>query len=164
VIESAVSKQRFFFGSRPSRAEIGLFGILSQEIQDLTTSEFMRTDYNRIRRWLGLIDDMSGCEGEWQPLSTDADKLIASPVAEILKLSAKYHLPLLQANDEALAKGEKSLSFDIDGTPFNRIAHKRHAECLSALQQHYAALSQESKNALQQVLAETGCLPYFATA
>lgn len=161
IMEKAVTNGLFFFGSRPSRAEIAIYGILSQEIQDLTASAFMRNKYNFTMRWVSIIDDLSGVEGEWQPLSTDQEKLMSSPVAEILKLSAKYHLPLLLANEEALANGEETFSFDIDGTDFKRISHDRHSICLPELRRRYAALSDESKAALKTVLGESGCLEYL---
>ena len=44
IMERAVTKGLFFFGAHQSRAEIGIFGvfgILYQEIQDLTASAFM---------------------------------------------------------------------------------------------------------------------------
>lgn len=161
IMEKAVTKGLFFFGSRPSRAEIAIYGILSQEIQDFTASAFMREKYNFTTRWVSIIDDLSGVEGEWEPLSTDEEKLVSSPVAKMLKLSAKYHLPLLQANEKALANDETTFSFDIDGTDFKRISHDRHSICLPELRKRYAALSSESKAALETVLKETGCMEYF---
>jgi glutathione S-transferase len=158
IMEKAVANGLFFFGSRPSRAEIGIYGILSQEVQDLTASAFMRDKYNFTMRWVSIIDDLSGVEGEWEPLSTDQEKLMSSPVAEILKLSGKYHLPLLQANEKALVNGEETFSFDIDGTDFKRVSHDRHSNCLPELQKRYAKLSSESKVALKPVLEESGCL------
>lgn len=163
ILERMVPRRRFFFGSRPSRAEIAIYGILSQEIQDLTPSAFMRENYTFTTRWVSIIDELSGCEGEWEALSTDADRLLSSPVAEILKLSGKYHLPLLQANEEARKKGGKNLSFDIDGRTFERRAHDRHMPCLPVLKQRYQALAPESKRALGTLLEVTGCLKYLVT-
>ena len=114
------------------------------------------------RAGVSIIDDMSGVEGEWEPLSTDTKKLLTSPLAEILKLSGKYHLPLLLANETALANGEDVFSFDIDGTEFTRRSHKRHETCLPMLRKRYAQLSGESKYALKTVLEETNCLMYLA--
>ena len=161
IMERAVTKGLFFFGSRPSRAEIAIYGILSQEIQDHTASVFMREKYNFTTRWVSIIDDLSGVEGEWESLSTNKEKLMSSPVAEILKLSGKYHLPLLAANAAALEKGEKRFSYDIEGRTFTRIAHDRHSFCLPALRKRYAALSGESKAALKAVLEQSGCLNYL---
>ena len=161
IMEKAITQGLFFFGSRPSRAEIAIYGILSQEIQDLTASVFMREKYTFTTRWVSIIDDLSGVEGEWQPLSTDPEKLMASPVADIMKLSGKYHLPLLKANETALANGEKTFSFDIDGTAFKRISHDRHSFCLPALRQRFAQLSDKSKASLNTLLESTGCLKYL---
>ena len=161
IMEKAVSSRLFFFGSRPSRAEIAIYGILSQEIQDLSASSFMYEKYRFTTRWVSMIDDLSGVEGEWEPLSTDREKLLASPVAEILELSGKYHLPLLLANETALANGEDVFSFDIDGTEFTRKSHDRHAICLPALRKRYAQLSDESKEALKPVLEKSNCLTYL---
>ena len=86
---------------------------------------------------------------------------MSSPVRKILDQSAKYHLPLLLANEEALEKGEKRMAFDIDGHSFQRAAAPRHSGCLCALKQRYAALSNASKAAVDPVLSETGCLEYL---
>lgn len=161
VMENTVTDGMFFFGTRPSRAEIGIYGMLSQLIQDLSPSADMRENYTFTTRWVSIIDDLSGIDGEWEALSTNREKLMASPVAEILKMSGKYHLPLLHANAEALDKGEQHFSFDIDGRKFERHTHERHKTCLPALQKRYADLSSESKAALQTVLEESACLNFL---
>ena len=161
VMENTVTDGLFFFGTRPSRAEIGIYGMLSQLIQDLSPSADMRENYTFTTRWVSIIDDLSGIDGEWEALSTNPEKLMASPVAEILKMSGKYHLPLLHANAEALDKGEQYFSFDIDGRKFERETHERHKTCLPALQKRYADLSSESKAALQTVLEESACLNFL---
>ena len=106
--------------------------VLSQIIQDVSATADMRENYTFTTRWVSIIDDLSGIDGEWEALSTNPEKLMASPVAEILKMSGKYHLPLLHANAEALDKGEQYFSFDINGTAFKREAHERHSPCLLA--------------------------------
>ena len=161
IMEDAVKSGLFFFGSRPSRAEIAIFGILSQLVQDLTSSSLIRDTAPFTMRWVGMIDDLSGIDGDWEALSSDTDKLMSSPIRKILDQSAIYHLPLLLANDQALAKGEKRMAFDIDGHSFQRAASPRHLGCLPALRQRYAALSNASKAALDPVLSETGCIEYL---
>ena len=162
IMENAVTNGLFFFGSRPSRAEIAIYGILSQLIQDLSPSADMRENYTFTTRWVSIIDDLSGIDGEWEALSTNPEKLMATPVAEILKMSGKYHLPLLHANAEAMDNGEQYFSFDIDGRKFERETHERHKTCLPALQKRYADLSRDSKAALKDVLEESACLNYLA--
>ena len=161
IMESTVTNGLFFFGSRPSRAEIAIYGILSQLIQDLSPSADMRENYTFTTRWVSIIDDLSGIDGEWEALSTNPEKLMATPVAEILKMSGKYHLPLLHANAEAMDNGEQYFSFDIDGRKFERETHERHKTCLPALQKRYADLSSDSKAALKDVLEESACLNFL---
>ena len=135
--------------------------VLSQLIQDVSATADMRENYTFTTRWVSIIDDLSGIDGEWEALSTNREKLMASPVAEILGMSGKYHLRLLHANAEALDKGEQHFSFDIDGRKFERETHERHKTCLPALQKRYADLSSESKAALQTVLEESACLNFL---
>ena len=134
--------------------------VLSQLIQDVSATADMRENYTFTTRWVSIIDDVSGVDGEWEALSTNPEKLMASPVADILKISGKDHLPLLHANNKALANGEQHFSFDINGTAFKREAHERHSPAF-LLCKRYADLSSESKAALQPVLEESACLNFL---
>jgi len=83
-------------------------------------------------------------------------------ITGILRLSATYHLPLLAANDEARAQGEKNVCIEINGKPFARRALRGRDRCLPDLQTRFADLSSDARNALIPLLDETGCLPYIA--
>ena len=67
---------------------------------------YLRENYNLTYRWATVMEDLSGTEGRWDALSTDPEKLRASPIPDLLKLCAKYHLPLLRANTAAMDAGE----------------------------------------------------------
>ena len=162
ITEDVFSKGLFLFGSRPSRAEIAIYGILSQLIIDPTPAALLRDKFNTTYRWVTLMEDLSGIEGEWTPLSPDQEKLKASLIADILKLSGTYHLPMLAANDAALSKGEKFFTVELDGKPYKRKAHNRHDGCLPALRQRYKNLSNATKDLLGGLLKDTGCYDYLA--
>lgn len=164
IMEGAVTSGLFLFGDRPSRAEFAIYGRLSQLLQDLTATEFMREKYMFTSRWVGVMEDLSGTQGDWQELSSDAEGLMSSPVAQILKLSGKYHLPMLRTNLDALNRGDDEYAFDIDGRSYARKVHERFAPCLPALQRRYAELSGEAKEVLRGVLEESKCLEYLATS
>ena len=55
----------FLFGSRPSIAEFGLFGQLSQLAIDSTPAEWLSAHAPRTRAWVSNFEDLSGVEGEW---------------------------------------------------------------------------------------------------
>jgi len=164
ITEQLFSDGMFLFGSRPSRADIAIYGILSQLIIDPTPAALLRKKFNRTYRWVTLMEDLSGIEGEWEPISTDADRFQAARILDILKLSGAYHLPLLDTNAKALEQGEKAFTFDVEGQSYTRNAHDRHAGCLEALRQRYAELSDDSKALLDGSLKESGCFNYLAPA
>jgi glutathione S-transferase len=164
LTEDVFSKGLFLYGSRPSRADIAIYGILSQLIIDPTPATLLREKFNATYRWVTLMEDLSGIEGEWTTLSTDPDKLKESRIPDMLKLSGTYHLPMLQANDAALSQGEKRFTVQLGGKPYYRKAHNRHDGCLSALRQRYRDLSSETKNLLDGLLKNTGCYDYLAAA
>jgi hypothetical protein len=58
-------------------------------------------------------------------------------VIDLLRLSAKYHLPFLRANRHAMDAGEKLLSFPIGERTYIRRPAERHQGCLPALQDRY---------------------------
>ena len=164
ITEDVFSKGLFLFGSRPSRADIAIYGIFSQLIIDPTPAALLREKYNTTYRWVTLMEDLSGIDGKWTTLSADPDKLNASRIPDILKLSGTYHLPMLHANDTALSQGEKRFTVELDGKPYYRKAHNRHDGCLPALQQRYKDLSDETKDLLDDLLKETGCYDYLAVS
>jgi len=163
ITEEVFSKGLFLFGTRPSRAEIAIYGILSQLIIDPTPAALLREKFNTTYRWVTLMEDLSGIEGKWTTLSTDPDRLKASRIPDMLKLSGTYHLPMLAANDAALSKGEKRFTAQLDGKPYYRKSHNRHDGCLTALCQRYQNLSSETKDLLDGLLKDTGCYDYLAT-
>lgn len=164
VTERAFKSGLFLFGSRPSRAEFALYGMLSQLILDYAPSTYLRKNYSFTYRWVTVMEDLSGREGNWEPLSSDPARLQSSPITDLLKLSSKYHLPLLHANTEATEAGSDTLSLQIDGKHYVRNTAKRCLPCLSTLQQRYANLSGEAKNQLDGVLRDTGCLAFLQPA
>jgi len=146
LTEEIFSNGMFLFGSRPSRADIAIYGILSQLIIDPAPAALLRKKFNTTYRWVTLMEDLSGIEGSWSTL---------------LKLSGTYHLPMLEANDRALSKGEKFFTVELDGKPYSRKAHNRHDGCLSALRDQYKILSHSTKGFLNCLLKETGCYAYL---
>lgn len=161
VTERAFCLGMFLFGSRPSRAEFALYGILSQLVIDHSSSSFLRETANSTYRWVTVMEDLSGNEGAWEPVSTDRERLESSGVLDLLRLSAKYHLPMLKANTEAIDAGETMFSFNIDGQPFTRHAVDRYLHCIPELKKRYEALPDDARATLDPILRETGCLAYL---
>lgn len=161
ITEQAFRNRPFFFGSRPTSAEFALFGMFSQLLQDLTANQMMRKHYPFTSRWVGMMDDLSGFEGSWETVSGNTEALTASPIFELLKLSGRYHLPMLTANQAAMEKRQKTYTIEVSGIQYERKTLPRFLPCLPALQDHYNALSESAKKTLYTPLTETGCLPFL---
>lgn len=160
TMEAHMATQLFLFGSRPSIADFGLYGQLSQYAVDPTTSNLMKAKAVRLFQWVQLMDDASGIDGEWNaagdPLSIGAKGL--------LKLAGEVALPMLQAAVDAhLAdKDFHPMVAEIRGHGFKTIARPYQAHTLLWLKQAYAALDEATRTRIEPALTESGCLPWLS--
>ena len=154
VFENFVTEAKYLFGSRPSLADFGWFGQLSQLAVDPTPQEMMRAEFPFTYRWLADLDDASGVEGEW----IAADAPLRQPVTALLKLAGEIYFPFLIANAQALEKGEEAFSVTLSGRPYGQGAFKYQAKCLAELRGAYAKLDDNTKARVDPLLSEAGCL------
>jgi glutathione S-transferase len=147
---------RFFFGARPSIAELGLYGQLSQLAEDSTPREFMREHFPLTFAWISSMADLSGLpDGQW-----DADAAAVRPVVgEMLGLIGELYVPFLLANEAALRDGDSQLEVKLLGgahlhtqPPFGY-----QAKCLAALRQQVRGLQDAPRDRAQAVLTAAGC-------
>lgn len=160
ALEAHVVNRHCLFGSRPSLAEFGLYGQMSQLGTDPTAQTMMRADYPYAYRWLAHIDDMSGIEGEWD--AADAD--LPEVVTRLLDVVGAVYLPFLVANAAALERGEAMVRFEAMGLPFEQGVFKYQAKCLADLRARYAALDDGARRQVDPALAASGCLPMLMTS
>jgi glutathione S-transferase len=154
LLEANVTDRHCLFGTRPSLAEFGLYGQISQLGVDPTPEAMLRADYPYTLRWLLHIDDMSGIDGEW-----DAPDAALSPVVTgLIAIIGQIYFPFLEANAAALAAGNDSFSCQIMGHPYAQGSFKYQARCLADLRARFAALPLASRAAIEPLLAETHCL------
>lgn len=65
VLEGQLKRSLFLFGSRPSLAEFGLHGQMTQYAGDPLVASVMKDKAVRVFQWQQFMDDLSGIEGEW---------------------------------------------------------------------------------------------------
>jgi hypothetical protein len=154
ALEAHVTDSHCLFGSRPSLAEFGLYGQISQLGVDPTPEAMLRRDFPYVLRWLLHIDDMSGIDGEW-----DAGDAPLPPVLPaLLAIIGQVYAPFLLANAAALDAGGESLAFTALGHGYTQGTFRYQAKCLAELRARFAALPDAARDALTPLLAETGCL------
>ena len=147
ALEAHVVNRHSLFGTRPSLAEFGIYGQLSQLGTDPTPQAMMRADYPYTYRWLAHIDDMSGVEGEWEPG-------FAPVVAELVRIAGQVYVPFLRANAKAAEAGAETFRMEAMGLPYEQGTFKYQRKCLRELQARYATLHGAARAAANEVLGE----------
>ena len=153
ALEAHVTDTHCLFGTRPSLAEFGIYGQLSQLATDPTPDAMMRADFPYSYRWLSHIDDMSGIEGAW-----DAPGDIRPVVVHILRVAGQVYMPFLLANAAALEAGQETFNIEVNDLPYSQGVFKYQAKCLAELRARYAALNPTARAIVDPILDEAGCV------
>lgn len=145
ALEAHVVERHCLFGTRPSLAEFGIFGQLSQLGTDPTPQAMMRADYPYTYRWLAHVDDMSGVDGEWEAG-------FAPVVRELVRLAGEVYVPFLRANELAAEAGAETFRMQAMGLPYEQGTFKYQLKCLRELRSRHAALDGAARAAADEVL------------
>lgn len=145
ALEAHVVERHCLFGTRPSLAEFGIFGQLSQLGTDPTAQTMMRADYPYSYRWLAHIDDMSGVEGEWEPG-------FAPVVAQLVAIAGQVYVPFLRANELAAEAGAETFRMEAMGHAYEQGVFKYQIKCLRELRARHAALPAEVRARVDTLL------------
>jgi glutathione S-transferase len=159
ALESQVVGRHCLFGTRPSIAEFGIYGQLSQLGVDPTAQSMMRADYPYSFRWLAHIDDMSGIDGEWD----SPDTPLPHSIPALLEVVGQVYLPFLLANAAALDSGADEIRMEAMGLPYAQGPFKYQAKCLAELRQRLAAVPAVDRARLDPLLDAAGCLAPLAS-
>ena len=153
ILDTFATRDEFIFGTRPSLADFGLFGQLKTLASDHTSMLIMRNTVPSVYDWVRRLEDSSGIEGEWHDFAD-----MRPAVTELLKFSARYYLPFLEANANAHAEGADTLTVELAGRIFQQPTFKYQVKCYDRLRK---LLQNERVDALRGLLAETECLRYL---
>ena len=154
LLEAHVTEERYLFGSRPSLADFGWLGQLSQLAVDPTPDDLMRETAPYLFRWLMNLDDASGIDGEWR----DPSSSLSSALKGLLKIAGNTYFPFLLANAAAFEKGEPTFSVTLLGQTYTQGSFRYQQRCLWDLREAYKKLDIAAKAKLDPILDEAGCL------
>ena len=157
VLEPHVVETPFLFGSRPSIADFGLFGQLSQFVVDLAVIEPARTQAPFTMRWVLLVHDLSGLEGSWRA----SDEPLRPAVEALLKIAGEDYLPFLVANAHAWEEKSPMVHHESSGLTYEQAPYRYQVKCLADLRQKFAALSAEARDEISPLLEQTGCAKHL---
>jgi glutathione S-transferase len=154
LFEQHVTEEPYLFGSRPSLADFGWLGQLSQLATDPTPQELMRAKHPFTYRWLAELDDASGVEGTWR----DPSAPLPQAVTGLLQMAGSLYFPFLLANAKAVADGKETFSVTLEGKPYSQGTFKYQVRCLADLRAAYARLDAAARASVDPILKTIGCL------
>lgn len=143
ALEGQLQKSLFFFGSRPSLAEFGLHGQLTQYAADPFVSRVMKDKAVRVFQWGQLMDDLSGFEGEW----AEPEDCLTEELGRVIASLAQGYFTMMASIRQTVDLSD--LSGALNG-PRYRI------KCLLALKAELAGLTEEDRNLIRPILEANG--------
>lgn len=160
ILDRIVQRQGFVLGTRPSAADFAIYGQLTQlGIVDPTPARIMAQSSPRLRAWLDRVEVLSGLpDGQW--LEPGA---LWAHLGELLAEIGRVYVPFLLANAQAAAAGQSDFETIIDGKRWTQPVFPYQAKCLLTLRAARDALSEDARQALDALLAGTGCEEMFVT-
>lgn len=144
ALESQLKRSLFLFGGRPSFAEFGLYGQLTQYLADPTLSAIMRERALRVFQWIHFIDDLSGHEGDW---AAPGDCL-TDGLQNLLASLAPAYFQMMKS-----MQARTGLS-PLDSAPNGP---RYRVRCLLALKQELVDLADDQRALIQPLLTAAGC-------
>jgi glutathione S-transferase len=148
ILDRMLSARAYLFGGRPSLADFGIAGQLTQLLSDPTPGALMKAQAPNVVRWIDRMENPQA-EGEFVSFAQVRDD-----VAELLRVEfAGAYLLWMDANARAVADDADGVSVDIGGTAFVQKPQRYAAKAFSELKRKRGLVEDE---ALAALLAETG--------
>jgi hypothetical protein len=115
----------------------------------------------RVFAWVDLVEDLSGldaAEDGW--MKRDA---VPEEIRGLLKEVGRVYVPALRANAKALMDGAEQVDTEIDGKRWVQQPFPYQGKCLQWLREKRASLGTKDRQAVDDILAGTGCEKLFET-
>ncbi len=161
LLDTLLESRNFLFGQRPSAADFGLYGQLTQLcLFDPTSARIACQQAPRVVAWTQRLEDLSGwrlTQGQWLPRAAALPALL--PL--LVEIGSTY-VPFLLANAAAKAAGSQQMDCMIHGTRWQQNVFPYQVKCLNSLREHFASLSSADQQWLRQTLAASRCTALFA--
>jgi glutathione S-transferase len=160
LLDAHLTSSRFAMGGRPGASDFGLYGQLTQLAGfDPTPSAVALALAPRIVAWVHIVEDLSGLEpreGDWLERSAIPPTLVA-----LLSEVGRVYVPFLLANAAALTRGDARVECVIDGRPWVQQPFPYQGKCLAWIREARAGLRPDDRDAVDRILAGTGCEALF---
>jgi len=154
ILRDLLATTPFLFGARPAAADFALYGQLTQLAHfDPTSMAIALAEAPRVFAWVDVIEDLSGVadDAAWAS-PAEAGPGLAPLLAEI----GRVYVPVLLANEAAIAAGAAQVQTTVDGGEWLQNPFPYHVKCLAALRARHAGLPAAARASVDSWLAGTG--------
>jgi len=154
LLDKLVWSRPYLFGGRPSLADFGLAGQLTQLLSDPTPSAMLRAQAPSLVRWIERMEAPKdeGAFATFEAVKTDLVDLLREEVAGA-------YLAWMAANAQAVEDDASGVSVEIAGRTFAQKPQRYAAKAFSELKRKRAVVDDDALSAL---LLETGCDAFLA--
>jgi glutathione S-transferase len=145
AMEAQLSSSFFLFGTRPSLAEFGLYGQLTQYVADPTVSNILRKRAVRTFQWTHFVDDLSGIdEGEW----SNVEDCLTTYLRDLIASMAPMYFSMANASTEQVQDTDNTRSLNGPGY---------RAKCLLQVKRAFDDLGKADQDLLKTFLESCNC-------
>ena len=160
LLDDHIGNGPFLLGARPSSADFGLFGQLTQLATfDPTPRDLTAEAAPRVVAWVQTVEDLSGLEPD-EPDWVGRDEVPATLRALLVEVGRTY-VPVMLANARAIDSGSDRVEAEVDGEHWVQRPFPYQAKCLQWVRQEYARLDGTDRDYVDGILAGTGCKALF---
>ena len=181
LMENHLSINPFMFGIRPSSADFGLYGQLTQLVGfDPTPRNIAYKQSPRCVSWVNIMSDLSGLHdkggvGEFFGVESKSDnnnelnyfdnnsygwntlENLPKTLNEIFSEVGRVYIPCLIANNKAYENKEDIWEIEIDNSIWKQKTFPYQSKCLGWIKEEFNNLSSEEKSKVKNYLEGTGC-------
>jgi glutathione S-transferase len=159
IFDAILAQRVFLFGERPAAADFALFGQLSQLAHfDPTPEALTLCVAPRTYAWVAVMEDLSGVADSAAWVGRDA---VPAVLRGLLGEIGRVYVPVLLANERAIAGGAALVETEIDGLPWKQNPFPYHVRCLAALRGLHAGLTRDDRRVVDGWLEGTGAETLF---
>lgn len=144
IMEEQLRHNLYLFGTRPSLADFGIYGQLTQYAVDPKVCTWMKDKAVRTYQWVHHVDDLSGIEGTW----FEPEEALNERLAGFLRYVAEFYLPMGELLTQVAGTD------DLEGVANGM---KYRVKTFLGLKAELAALSSADLDTIRHMLEETGC-------
>ena len=141
-------RSRYLFGPRPTLADFALWGQSKQMHDDPTPGSWMRSDHPHVTAWVERFTDGSyvadaNAAGDW---------IDPASLREVFRRIEFTYLPWVTGNRKAVAAGDKTFRFELDGFTIDFPAGGYLEKCFATVDKRRAALPAEDRAAVDTLV------------